>query len=214
MKSLLILLLALTAINCSKVKFTNDQIDQIEEVIDQGIDLGGENVDDEDDDGIDDDVDDEVICPRYDLVVKSTHENTKKLNYLFTFNGETKHNSTEGEIDVIFLKDGAKKFTQCSGSYTNTTMNPNLKPLKAVEGLTSEIVINHGVSCLAVVPERTTRIQVIDNATNKILWDEQELIDFVGSCEFGYTEEGMELRNKILGLADGVVNAMAATCNK
>lgn len=210
MRALLIVLLALTAINCSKVKFTNDQL---EEVLDEGIDLGDDDNDD-DDDGIVDDIDDEVICPRYDLVVKSTHENTKKLNYLFTFNGELKHNSTQGEIDVIFLKDGVNKFTQCSGAYTNTTLATTLNPLKAVESLTSEVVINHGVSCPTVMPVRTTLIQVIDSATNEILWDEKEMIDFIGSCEYGYTEEGTALRNQILGLADGVVNTMAAACTK
>lgn len=209
MRVLLILLLALSAINCSKVKFSNDQL---EEILDEGIDL--EDNDDDDDDDDDDDGDDGEICPRYDLVVKSTHQNTKKLNYKFKFNGEVKHKSTEGEIDVLFLKDGAVKYTQCSGEYTNTTIAKNLAPLKAAETLTAELVINHGQACATVVPERTTLLQVIDSATNEVLWDEQEMIDEIGACEFGYTEEGADLRAKIMNLADGVVNKMADACTK
>lgn len=208
MRTLLLLLLTVFAVGCGKVKFDNDKI---KEIIDQGIDLGGGDDNDDDDDNGDDD----LYCPRYDLVVKSTHLNNKKMNYKFTFNGEVQQKSTEGDIKVRFLQDSASvRYTQCSGSFTNTSITPNLKPLQAVEDLTAEIEITHGVSCPTVVPERTTYIQVIDSATNSVMWDEKELIDYIGSCEFGYSSAGMDLRDKIMKLSDGVVKAMADSCNK
>ncbi|MCC6138585.1 MAG: hypothetical protein IT287_08125 [Bdellovibrionaceae bacterium] len=66
MKALLIILLALSAINCSKVKFDNDQIEEINDIIDEGIDLGGDddsdNDDSNDDDNDDDDGDDDDVA--------------------------------------------------------------------------------------------------------------------------------------------------------
>lgn len=206
MRALLLVLLSLSVINCGKVKFTNDQIQDI--LDEHGIDL---------DDGGDDDGDDndDLICPRYDLVVKSSHTSNKKLNYKFTFNAEVKQTSTEGDIKVKFLQDSnTVNYTQCSGKYTNTTVVPNLKPLQAVEDLTAEIVINHGMSCPTVVPERTTYLEVIDSATNTVVWDEKEIIDTIGACEFGYTTEGNALREKIMKLSDGVTKIMADACNK
>lgn len=234
MKALLVVLFALASINCSKVKFNNDDLTGLQEVIDDGIDLGDkdndrdddindDDKDDKDDDDKDDDVadddsdddtDDGLICPRYDLVVKSSHANNKKLNFKFNYNGEIKNTSVQGKINVLFLKDGVKKFTQCSGEYTNTTISKAMLPLRVVEKLTSQVVITHGITCAAMIPERLTSLQVIDTATGGVLWDEKKLRDELGACEFGYTEEGTALREKILGLADGVVDQMAAACTK
>ncbi len=203
MKHLLLLVLAMFAVGCGKVKFTNDQL---QDILDQnGIDLDGG--DDGDDDGL--------VCPRYDLVVKSSHVSNKKLNYKFTFNAEVKQTSVEGDIKVKFLQDSnSVNYTQCSGAFTNTSISPNFKPLQAVEDLTAEIVINHGMACPTVVPDRETYLQVIDAATNEVLWDEKDLISEIGACEFGYSDVGVDLRDKILKLSDGVTKTMADACTK
>lgn len=211
MKILLVVLFAITSINCSKVKFNNDQLQEIQDLVDQGINLDDGDNDDEGD--VDED-DGDLICPRYDLVVKSSHDDNSKLNYKFNYNGELKHTSIQGNIDVLFLKDGVKKFTQCSGAFINTNILKTLEPLKVAEKLTGEIAINHGMSCVAMLPVRTTHLQVVDSASGKILWDEKSIIQQIGACEFGYTEEGIELRSQLIDLADKVVNKMASDCNK
>lgn len=207
MRTLLLIVLSMSAVGCGKVNFDNDKLEEIKDIIDNGIDLGGGDDDD--------DSDDDLYCPRYDLVVKSTHASNKKLNYKFTFNAEVKQKSTEGEIKIKFLQNSnSVNYTQCSGKYSNTSILPNLKPLQAVEALTAEIEITHGISCPTVMPERTTYLEVIDSATNTVVWDEKELIDYIGSCEFGYSDVGVDLRDKIMKLSDGVAKEMADACNK
>jgi hypothetical protein len=215
MKLLVILLLAFVTVNCSKVKFSSDQVDEIIDIIN---DDGDQNTDDDDtvvDDDQDDHDHDDEVCPRYDIVIISKHQNINKLNYKFTFNAEMDQKSTEGDIKVKFNKDdGAVHLTQCSGSFVNTMYRKNMKPLNVIENLTGEIVINHGMSCPTVMPVRSTIFKVIDAATGEALYDEQKLINEIGSCEFGYTEAGNDMRNKVLNLADDVVSDMASACNK
>lgn len=219
MRIITITLLALLLVNCGNKKFTSDSVQPSIDLLEDEfiIDDDGETIADDDttddDDGDDDDDDTtDPYCPRYDLVVKSSHISTKRLTYKFIFNAEVNQFSNEGQINVQFLEDGAKKFTECSGEYTNTAHYLTLKPLKAIEQLTREIMLDYSKSCAAVMPERLTSIQVIDSANGNILWDEQKLKNRFGDCAFGYTDEGTEIRNSIIGFSDKVTKEMANQC--
>lgn len=202
MKLLILVISALLAIHCSNKNFDTAQLNSTtENPVDEPLDLEDE-----------DEVEEGEVCPRYDLIVKSTDKRIKRLNFKFTFNAEVKQNTTQGKSHVLFLQDDTTKYTQCSSEYTNTAFSVNLKPLKAVEALTAEVVLNHGRLCN--MPLRTTVLQVVDSATSKVLWDEQDIIDQIGACEFGYTDEGNVLREQIISFTDQVVNTLADACNK
>ncbi len=238
MKIITIILSALILVNCSGSNFDSiaveDALEELHGELDfndienpDGDDNDGDVIadgDDDEEDGDDDSDDDtdnddddvvseEPYCPRYDLIVKSSHVSTDKLNYKLTFNGETLQKSTQGNIKVQFLKDGAKKYTKCSGDFINTLHYPHLKPLKAVEAMTAEIVINHSRVCHTGMPQRVTGIQVFDAATGQKLWDEIKLRGQIGACAYGYTEEGSRLRSNLLSFADKVTGDMAEDCS-
>ncbi|MBY0314389.1 MAG: hypothetical protein K2Q26_02640 [Bdellovibrionales bacterium] len=156
--------------------------------------------------------DDPLNCPRFDVVFKSVHSSNPTLNYVFKFNGEVTHTSTQGVTTVQFLQDASgKRLTQCSGSYNNSSILASMKPLKVVEELTANVAINHTATCSSQA--RTTYITIVDGATGELLYDENQLRSELG-CQFEYTSTGDALYNQLKSLADGVVNAMAASCNK
>ncbi len=159
-------------------------------------------IDDQDDGG------DGEVCPRYDLVITSTHTTNKKLNFKYTFNGEMTFTAIKSgaEHKIQFTNS---KFSSCSGNYTNTTIQKNLVPLQALEDLTGTVLITTGAAC--VTSPRITTIKVIDGANGNLLYDESEMRDQLG-CEYGYTTDGQALRTKLLNLADGVANAKGAAC--
>lgn len=189
--------------SCGKKGFSANSLDDIK------INLPSDIQVDLDDDG---DTTDPENCPRYDLVLKSVHTSNPQLNYTFKFNGEVKQTATQGITSVQFHQDSAsKKLTQCSGNYNNTTHSITMKPLKVVEALTSEVVIHHGKICVS--EPRSTYVSIIDQATGNLMYDEQQLKADIG-CEFEYSSTGDALFQQIQGLADSVVNSMAAGCNK
>jgi len=211
MKVFLLVLASLLLVNCGGKNFSGSapQKSQDDNLFTDDDFLDDNN--DDDDDDIPDIADPEdEICPRYDVVVKSTHKKNERLNFNFTFNGEMTFKATAGDIKIQFSK---AKYSSCSGSYTNTSIQTALVPLQAVEDLTSEILITHDAACAAVVPDRVVTISVVDSATSQVLFSEQTLRNEIGSCEFSYTSTGLALRNKIVGLADGVANAKGAACN-
>lgn len=226
MKSLVLLIFAFISLNCSRAHFTGQQTKALLDLVESTEDMTDSMTEDNDDDGSDDvvtedsttdssdDADDELYCPRYDLVVKSSDSNTPRLNYKFTFNGEVRQLSTQGNIHVQFLKDGTNKYTQCSRNFSNTAFSTNLKPLKALELLTGEITITHDRVCTLQLPLRSTTLQVIDAANGNVLWDEQNIKTSIGFCEFGYSSEGQLLRSQIVDLADQISQNIADACTK
>jgi uncharacterized protein YxeA len=200
MKALLIIILSLAVVNCGKKKFTSNQTDL-------STDHTTVHHDDNNDDDTNNDDDQNSNCPRYDLVVKSTHTLNKKLNFTYTFNAEMTFTSLEGKHNILFSK---AKYSPCSGDYVNTSILPSLNPLKTTEDLTGEVMITDGATCVS--SSRDTTFQVIDSATSEVLFDEQDLKTQLG-CEFGYTDAGKLMRKNLIDLADGVAQAKGAACN-
>jgi hypothetical protein len=169
--------------------------------------------------GDDDDIIDPIDptgeeCPRYDLVVDSTDENSARRNYRFIYNSEMKKTATQGEIDVTFHKNSPSvRYTLCSGGYTNTSIATGLKPLNATEELTKQLVRHVGQVCAMVMPLQQTTISVVDSANGKVLFNEQKFRQDMG-CEFGYTAAGQSLRAQLIQFSHGVVDAKASSCNR
>ncbi len=201
MKALLLILLSLILVNCGNKKFTANQAQKTSDQIPKDDDQQ------DDDDNDDQDDDDDLICPRYDLIIKSTHTSNKKLNFTYTFNAEMTHKSTKGKHKINFAK---AQYNTCSGNYTNTTILTSLVPLQVTEDLTDEVVITDGAACVSSA--RETTFKVLDAATNEVLFNEKDLKDELG-CEFGYSAAGKNLRKKLIDLADGVANAKGTACD-
>lgn len=154
-------------------------------------------------------------CPRYDLVVDSSHQSVAHRNYRFVFNSEMKKTSTQGVINVHYLQDSSTvHFTRCSGNYQNTMVMVSLKPLDVTEELTRQMVIDHNQSCPAVAPQQLETIRVLDGVTGRVLFDEQTFRQSAGACQFGYTALGRQLRSQLIQLATGVVDLKAAACHQ
>ncbi len=212
MKKTLLLLVAfgLTVTACGKKSFETTQFAE---------DGGGDgNLDDNFDDYNDDVInppppngdDDSVVCPRYDLIVDSTDQTTARRNYRFNFNSEMKQTTAQGEIDITFQ---ANRYASCSGEVANNNIATNIKPLNLTEDLTRQIVINVGRMCALVVPQKQETIRVIDTATGRVLFDEQKLRQTIGTCEFGYTTTGQNIRNQLIQMAHSIADRKAAPCN-
>ena len=88
MRVLILILLSMLVANCGNKSFSKDSKASNDNTFNQPNDPPG---DDDDDDN-----DDDNSCPRYDLVVTSTHTSNKKLNFKYTGNAEMTHTSLQG----------------------------------------------------------------------------------------------------------------------
>lgn len=202
--ALIVLSFAVTA--CGKKSFESSQLAE---------GGGDDNFDDYNDDDVinpppPNDDDGNVVCPRYDLIIDSTDQSTARRNYRFNFNSEMKQTTAQGEIDIIFQTN---RYANCSGEVRNNNIATNLKPLNLTEDLTKQVVINVGRVCALMVPQIQQTIRVIDTATGKVLFDEQKLRQTIGSCEFGYTTAGQNIRNQLIQFANAIADRKAAPCN-
>lgn len=206
-KTLLVLIvLGLAVTACGKKSFESTQL---------AGDSGDDNFDDYNDDDVinpppGDDDDDTVVCPRYDLIIVSTDQDSARRNYRFNFNSEMKQTTAQGEIDITFQTN---RYANCSGEVINNNVATNLKPLNLTEDLTKQVAINVGRMCAQMVPRQQQTIRVVDTATGKVLFDEQKLRQTIGACEFDYTTTGQNIRNQLIQLAHTIADRKAAPCN-